>query len=294
MLLEHGVEVNRGTSAGRTPLVMLLQSTLNVAGVNIAGWAAGYLRCIHTLCARGGALPSYSPATHIAAVTTLYKFGQKCLAERDPSVQQSMSAFMQDVLASLLQHGLDSNHCTSGLQKHRTGNVLTEMVRLCGHIRQPLDLEHIHQWVLTALQWGANPDMEPYPSDPIIVHSQSSIFLKHKGSQPVHHYMYHIQDINRVFEGGHAEKLLLLFYNSMDHIPLYECLSAAKNLSRFDPDRTPTYSFVKMVSSLSSQPRSLKQIARVAIYKAMHRQLNARTDELPLPRALQRYIVNVE
>ena len=293
MLLEHGVEVNRGTSAGRTPLVMLLQSTLNVDPSHIATYAAGYLRCITTLC-NYGAKPSYSPHTHIAMVTTLFKFGQKCLAERDPTIQQNMSEFVQDVLASLLQHGLDSNHCSSGLQKHRTGNILTEMVRLCGHIRHPADLVHIHQWVLTALQWGANPDMEPYPSDPIIVQSQSSIFLKPKGSQPVHHYMYHIQDINSLFEGGHAERLLLLFYNSMDHVPLYQCLSAAKIMSRFDPDRTPTYGFMKMVSGLSSQPRSLKQIARVTIYKAMHRQLMVRTHDLPLPGALQRYIVNVE
>ena len=96
-LLEHGrgrVDVNEGTSAGRTPLVMLLQSTLNVDPGRIGEYASGYLQCIETLC-KHGARPSYSAPTHIAVVTTLFKFGQKCLAERDEQVQATMSTFVQ-------------------------------------------------------------------------------------------------------------------------------------------------------------------------------------------------------
>ena len=64
-----------------------------------------------------------------------------------------------------------------------SGNVLLEMVRLARLARSPSDLEIIHSWVLTMLQGSANPDLEPYPSTPIICHSQSSIFLQPKGTQ---------------------------------------------------------------------------------------------------------------
>lgn len=292
VLLEHHVHVNCATSAGRTPLVLLLQSTLNIEPAHMVELRDGYVSCISLLC-NHGAHPSCSLPTHIGVVCTLSKYGEKCLRQRARDVQEGMSEFVQEVLACLLQHGLDSNHC-SRLAKQSTGNILTEMVKLSAHIRYPADLTYVYRWVLTALQWGANPDVEPYPSDSIIVHSQSSIFLKAKGTQPVHQYMYQIQDFNQIFDGGHAEQLLMLFYNSMDHKPLYQCLCSAKIMSRFDPDRTPTYSFIKMVSGLASQPRSLQQIARVAIYKALQRQLKPAVASLPLPFALKQYLVNIE
>jgi hypothetical protein len=210
-----------------------------------------------------------------------------------------MSDFLKSVLAILLQHGLDSNHCS--LRSRRevegdSGNLLVELVKLARFIRAPSDFDFIHGWVLTSLQWGANPDIEPYPSDSIICHSQRSIYLKTKGSQPVNQYMYHIQDVAPLFEGGHAENLLKLFYYSMDHNALYQCLGNAKFMSRFDPtsNRVPSTIFLKMISKLMSQPRSLKQIARVTIYKSIDRQLNLRVDKLPLPRALKDYLTNVE
>ena len=291
VLLENRTEVNSATSAGRTPLVLLLQSILEVDPQKLVEYAQGYLKCITILSKNG--CPSHSPPTHIAVVTTLTKIGWKCLRQRDLELKAEMSVFVQDVLVVLLQHGMNSNHCSS-LVKQATGNVLTEMVKLCGQIRLPSDLNHIYTWVLTAIQLGANPDIEPYPSDSVIVHSQSSIFLKAKGAQPVHHYMYQIQDFNQIFDGGHAENLLMLFYNSMDHQPLYQCLCSAKVMSRFDPNRTPTYSFIKLVSRLASQPRSLQQIARVAIYKALRRQLKTGVPELPLPPSMRRYLLNVE
>ena len=143
------------------------------------------------------------------------------------------------------------------------------------------------------LQWGTDPDIEPYPSDHVICHSQSSIFLKPKGSQPVNQYINEIQDINSILDGGYAEQLLMLFCNTMDHHALYQCLGTAKFMSRFDPNSAPTGKFLKLINKLSSQPRSLRQIARVAISKAMNRKLT-NVNQLPLPVPLQNYIRNVE
>jgi hypothetical protein len=210
-----------------------------------------------------------------------------------------MHSFIKEVLALLLAQGLDCNHCTLIRRKEQTvgsGNLLIELVKLAQHIRQPSDFSFIYDWVLIAMQWGADPDIEPYPSDPIICHSQSSIYLKPKSTQPVNQFMYQIQDFVSLFEGGHAEKLLMLFYNAMDHEALYNCLNTAKFMSRFDPTSTkmPSHGFIRLINSLGSQPRSLQQMSRVVIYKAMNRQLMSHTQHLPLPRPLQNYIIDIQ
>ena len=266
--------------------------------LSLAHYAEGFQRCITLLCVNG-AKPSYSLSIHIATIITLCKFGRKCLSQRDAYLKLTLSDCLKSVLVILLQHGLHSNHCSLKCKREvegDSGNLLVELVKLTQFIRAPSDFDFIHEWVLTSLQWGANPDIEPYPSDSIICHSQSSIYLKTKGTQPVNQYMYQIQDIVPLFEGGHAENLLQLFYNVMDHNALYQCLGNAKFMSRFDPtsNRVPSRIFLKMISKLMSQPRSMKQIARVAIYKAIDRKMNLRVKHLPIPHSLQEYLVNVE
>ena len=75
---------------------------------------------------------------------------------------------------------------------------------------------------------------------------------------------------------------------------LYQCMNTAKFLSRFDPNRAPTGKFLDVIHKLSSRPRSLRQISRVAIYKSLNRQLNLGVPHLPLPTSVKRYLVNVE
>ena len=295
-LLTHSALPDAMTGAGRTALVMLLQSVLNMENSLIARCVDGFVRCLTLLC-DSGCHPSCNITTHMAIVTLLSQCGQKCLSQRSDGAKSMMSEFLKRTLAVLLRHGLNSNHCTMMRKRNiegGSGNVLIEMVKLAQFVRVPADMLFIHDWVLTSLQWGANPDVEPYPSDSVICQSQSNIFLKPKATQPVTQYMYEIQDFRQIFDGGYCEKLLALFYQSMDHNALFNCLSTAKFMARFDPDRSPSSNFIRMINSLSSQPRTLKQMTRVAIYKAIDRQLNVRVGELPLPKALQQYLVNVE
>ena len=296
ILLSNNAQPNLLSGAGRTPLVMMLQIVLNVDTTKIREYHDGLLKCISLLC-HHKANPSLNVATHISIVTCLSKIGQKCLGHRNECVKWDISRFLKETLAVLFQHGLNSNHCS--LMRKRcvegaSGNILVEMVKLSQYISRLSDLNFIYDWVLTSLQWGANPDIEPYPSDPIIYHSHSNIYLKPKGTQPVNQFMYEIQDARQLFEGGYVERLLMLFFNSMDHTPLFTCLSSAKIMSRFDPNRSPTFNFLQLVSGLSSQPRSLRQICRVSIYKALDRQLNLKVDALPLPVSVKRYLINIE
>lgn len=303
VLMTNGASPHVTTGAGRTPLVMLLGVILDVDPAKTTSYRCGLLRCLRLLCLHG-AHPSHTQVTHATVVVFLARYGHLCLTQRDDDMRQEMSSFLEELLQLLLQRGLDSNHSvigsTFGTRRDsdaRTGNVLVELVKLAQFVRAPCDLVHLHRWVLTCLQWGANPDVEPYPSDNIICHSQSNIFLKTKGSQPVNQYMYHIQDLIQPLEGGgEARRVLMLFYNSMGHRALYQCLNAATFMSRFDPecDRMPSRVFTQVVKKLSSRPRSLKQNARVAIYRALGRQLCFGVAQLPLPNQLKSYLLDVE
>lgn len=109
--------------------------------------------------------------------------------------------------------------------------------------------------------------------------------------------MYHVQDLIQPLEGeGEARRVLMLFYNSMGHRALYQCLNAATYMSRFDPecDRMPSSVFIQVIKKLAFRPRSLKQIARVAIYRALDRQLSVGVPQLPLPNQLKSYLLDVE
>lgn len=301
ILLQTSAAPHKTTGAGRTPLVILLTCVVDVDPGKGARYHEGLLKCLKLLCAHG-AHPSYTPSTHATVVTILAQHGHQCLTQRDDIIREQMSHFLEQLLVLLLQYGLDSNHSSrkTGRQRDsesRTGNILVELVRLAQFVREPCDLVHIHRWVLTCLQWGANPDVEPYPSDHIICHSQSNIFLKPKGSQPFNQYMYHVQDLIQPLKGGgEARRVLMLFYNSMGHSALYQCLNAATYMSRFDPecDRMPSSVFIQVIKKLAFRPRSLKQIARVAIYRALDRQLSIGVPHLPLPNQLKSYLLDVE
>ena len=294
-LVTHGSDVTRPTPAGWTPALIFLQSLLKLDSSRFEDQGQGVLDCLRVLC-RNGANVSETRSSHINAVSLLSRLGIRCLLLRDDAQRQQMSDLLKEILALLLQSGFQCNHRVKHKPKREdrvSGNILVEMVKLAQLVREPCHLLYIHDWVLTLLQWGTDPDIEPYPSDHIICHSQSSIFLKPKGSQPVNQYINEIQDINSILEGGYAEQLLMLFCNTMDHDALYQCLGTAKFMSRFDPNSAPTGKFLKLINSPSSQPRSLRQISRVAISKALNRKLT-KVDQLPLPAPLKRYILNVE
>ena len=67
-----------------------------------------------------------------------------------------------------------------------------EFVRLSSHATSAMEFEAMSKWIRTLLQWGADPDLEPYPSEPIICHCQSSIFLKKLGTQPLCHLIHEV------------------------------------------------------------------------------------------------------
>lgn len=294
VLLAHGADPNAPTGAGRTPLGLLLHSLLDIS----PALRPGLLGCLQLLCEKGAA-PSVTPAAHAAALSTLVALGQRCMQMSmlsDPTPQAEAAAFLRRLLALLLRHGLDANRCSLVRRKDPApGHLLLELVRMGGrHARLDSDLACLRSWLHTAMKWGANPNLEPYPSEPMICHSQSSIYLKPKCTRPLSQFLHQIQDATALLPG--AESILALFYNSMEHETLFSCLNDAKFMSRFDPSstKTPSHAFLQLMQQLGSQPRSLQQIARVSVCNAMQWELQQRTAHLPLPPPLQRYILNLE
>ena len=297
LLIAHNGDGNVLTLTGRTPLMLLLNTLLSVEAKRLDDLKKGALECVVLLC-KAGCRPSHSLSAHKQIVMMLTKLGNKCLQRRDENMQEIMCNFFNELLATLLTYGLDPNYCSQRRQKLAeggSGNLLLEVVKLAQYVRQPRHLEYVRTWVLTLLQHGTNPDLEPYSSEPEICQSQSHIYLrKTKGNQAMKQYMDDVQDINNVVEGHYAEKLLMLFYHSMDHKALFHCMTMTRLQSRFDPNRMSGAAFIKLINELLEKPRSLQQIARVSIYKSTERQLAKAVPELPLPKPLKQYLLHVE
>ena len=304
VLVQSGSDVNTQCAIGHTPLILLVESLLNTEVPDLIQQAPDILSAIEILL-KNGAKCNFVSEDQSTFSTLLARLARRILinmpagviTETSNDIKSQYGAFMNDLLVKFLQHGLDPNFTSSKKSGHLTGgtgNALIEFVRLTVHATDALDFQMLHTWLSSLLKWGADPDLEPYPSDPIICHSQSSIFLKKQGTQALSHYIHEVKELQAIFNNGSAEELLLLFYKTMDHKILFECLAAACFMARFHPLGATGQSFLAILNSMTDTPRSLKQIARVSIYKSLNRNLATKVDLLPLPKTLKTYLSEIE
>ncbi|XP_076444801.1 uncharacterized protein LOC143282850 isoform X1 [Babylonia areolata] len=310
VLLEHEVPVDFTCPAGHTPLILLMQCFLFDSVVRIVGQAGDALRAVKMLV-HHGANVNFTDSFQGTAATLVAMICRRCFTERslrsDPALQVEYARFTDDLLCLLLRSGLDPNHRTlrsSPFPRGGTGNALIEFVRLSELAGTRAEFELVRRWMVTLLQWGADPDLEPYQSEPIICHSQSSIFLKRQGTQPVSLYLQKARERQSSRSEASAEmvegacSLLWLFYNSMGHKPLYDCLHSARGMTRFQLLDSHSAlasnldTFISTVHAMAETPRSLKQMARVSVYKALGRQVVRRVDHLPIPWAVKQYMLD--
>lgn len=325
ILLQHGASVNFHCSHGHTPLLLLLMCFLLDDVRNLLSQREAAVRAVEVLVSHGANVNLMDKATGSTTATLLAKLCRRCLEEHtlryDPGLQRDFAFFADKLLALLLSHGVQPNHRSEQIVPFLTGgngNALIEFVRLSELATSSSEFDLIATWLVTLLRWGADPDLEPYQSEPIICHSQSSIFLKRQGSQPVSLCLQKArpgsQGVAAAVSGGsHLEreivngtrKLLYLFYNAMDHKPLHDCLQAAHSMTRFHHHRLHHHltltsgmddddTLLATVHAMAETPRSLKQIARVTVYRALYRQVAARVEHLPLPRALKDYLLHFQ
>lgn len=83
--------------------------------------------------------------------------------------------------------------CASKILKHclvsskrfsqRTQHILLSLMDMVQNARAPSDLDHVYDLTTTLLQYGANPNINISTTEPMICHSQSSVFLKKSSNQ---------------------------------------------------------------------------------------------------------------
>lgn len=302
VLLKHGSNPNSQCPVGHTPLILLLQCLAEMDIEDICLEQKGILETMESLLCHG-AETNFMYGEHgtcstlLSEIASRYFGGQRYLPPIQDNTLESYAGFVNSVLELLLKYGMNPNCASKRKCKHLqggSGNALIDFVRLAQQANTTSDFAVIRQWLITLFQWGADPDLEPYASEPIICHSQSSIFLKHQGTQALNHYIYEVKEFDSLFDDGHAQDLLLLFYNTMSHNVLYNCLNNARFMARFHPLGATGYDFVRLLTKLSENPRSLREIARVSIYTALQRDLARKVSELPLPNPMKSYLLEIQ
>lgn len=86
-------------------------------------------------------------------------------------------------------------------------------------------------------------------------------------------------------------RIIRLYHLTMAHDELYTCLNILHAQTGMSPTKSDLRSVIK---ALNSQPRTLKQMARVVIYSCIDRRPAIYASKLPLPSALKDYVLNFE
>jgi hypothetical protein len=86
-------------------------------------------------------------------------------------------------------------------------------------------------------------------------------------------------------------KLILLYYHTMSHNQLFSCLRQLNREILIGSLRSNSELLISSLRSLSSNPRSLRSIARNTIYIALRRQLAQNINKLQLPPSLKEYVL---
>lgn len=89
-------------------------------------------------------------------------------------------------------------------------------------------------------------------------------------------------------------RIIHLFFLTMQHDPLYNCLKSLHNFYVAQVPSKKTEQLISLISSLYRKPRSLKQLARIAIYEAVNRKLAQNINRLNLPGPLKEYVLHFE
>ena len=74
--------------------------------------------------------------------------------------------------------------------------------------RSPADLEHVYALTVTLLQYRADPNVHIATTEPMICHSQSSVFLKKSSHQVLYYYVQVIMFTNPTNQPERLQRLL--------------------------------------------------------------------------------------
>lgn len=90
------------------------------------------------------------------------------------------------------------------------------------------------------------------------------------------------------------QRIIYLFYYSMKHDTLFNCLKSLHNLFIAQVPNKSIDSLRHLIITLYKKPRSLKQLCRVCIYNNLNKKLAPNMNRLNLPHPLKEYVLNFE
>ncbi|EDW92902.1 ankyrin-3 [Drosophila yakuba] len=295
MLIKENGDPNIVGRDGSVPIMVLLVPLINKDHLHhfTHSMKVCYLNCIRMLL-QHGANPNCSyranlKPLHVLVFTVSENFTLNCDAQKRTNFD-----FIKNILLMLLQHGLDCNKTYQ--------HILQAVMDMVHNVRTCHDMECVYELTLTLIQYGADPNIvlsgKTTPGTAIFS-NELATFRSSFRTNSCYLLFYYIILITKkefILNDPHATytRVIHLFYLTMHHEPLFNCLKSLHNFYVAQVPSKKTEQLIALISSLYRRPRSLKQLSRWAIYEAMNRKLAQNINCLNLPGPLKDYVLQFE
>lgn len=327
MLIKEDGDPNIVGRDGSVPIMVCLVPLINKDQLHhfTHSMKVCYLNCIRILL-QHGANPNCSYQSnltplHVLVFTVSENFTLNCDVQKRVNFD-----FIKNILLLLLQHGLDCNQTYQ--------HILQAVVEMVQNVRTWPDVLCIYELTLTLIQYGADPNIvlsckqtqgSAIFSNEIANFGESlcshgsgdgntdnsASSSNGSASRPGEGFRnsfrtnsryilfyYIILITKKEFLLNDTEltytRIIYLFYLTMQHEPLYNCLKSLHNFYVAQVPNKKTEMLISLISSLYKKPRSLKQLCRVAIFESVNRKLAQNINRLNLPGPLKEYVLNFE
>lgn len=232
--------------------------------------------------------------------------------------------FIKNILLLLLQHGLDCNQTYQ--------NILQAVLDMVRNVRTCQDMQYVYDLLLTLIQYGADPNIvlssvttggaiysieiasygdalglngAPLESDNLNDNSNNRSTLgettlrnsfRTNSRFLLFYYIVLITKKDFILNDPDLSytRIIHLFYSTMQHDALYNCLKSLHNFYVAQVPSKKTEQLISVISGLYKQPRKLKQLVRITIYESVKRRLAQTVNLLKLPGPLRDYMLNFE
>lgn len=232
--------------------------------------------------------------------------------------------FIKNILLLLLQHGLDCNQTFQ--------NILQAVLDMVRNVRSCQDMHCVYDLLLTLIQYGADPNIvlssvttggAIYSNE--IARYGDALGLNGASSEAdnsndnshnrstlgettfrnsfrtnsrylLFYYIVLITKKDFILNDPDLSyiRIIHLFYSTMQHDALYNCLKSLHNFYVAQVPSKKTEQLIAVISDLYRQPRNLKQLVRITIYESVKRRLAQTVNLLKLPGPLKDYMLNFE
>lgn len=219
----------------------------------------------------------------------------------------------------MLQHGLDCNHTYQ--------HILQSVMDMVQNLRTTNDMLCVYELAKTLIQYGADPNdvlNGRTTTGSAIVGSEIANYGDsmrqhvidggpggsdatrdgggYRGSFRTHSryilFYYVILITKKEFlltdpTAAYA-KIIYLFYYSMEHEPLYNCLKSLHNFYVAQVPNKTTENLIALIKTLYRKPRRLKEMCRQVVYKSLGNKLALKMNKLNLPGPIKEYVLNFD